>query len=105
MTLPSFSRFRAGRELKPEDFERFQDRLEEMLNPLLNNPGNDSARLEDVEIAMTMTSIPHKLGRTPRGWRIVRINAGVTVWESQDPGENFLYLQASGAVTVTLEVF
>lgn len=59
-----------------------------------------SAVLSTSEIALT-----HTLGRVPQSIVPVLLNASATVWQSTPPTDKQIFLKASTAVTVTIEVY
>ena len=61
--------------------------------------------LKDVTLSTSEASIAHKLGKQAQGWIIVDKNANENIWSSSTKDGKFLYLSASGAVTVTIYVW
>lgn len=76
-----------------------------ILNPLLSNPINQVSILRDVALTTGETKIPHLLGRPQRGWFIVDIDAGVTIYRSKPLESLFLYLTSSADANVNIGVF
>ena len=106
MTLSSYNRYRFETDpTERRDMEAFQEFLEEMLGPLLDNDANDNNFLREISLTTTETVVRHQLGRQLLGWKLIRKDANADVWESQAPDEAFLYLQATADVTVSIEVF
>ena len=65
----------------------------------------DSERvLERRSVGTTETKIAHDFGGVPR-WREFNKEAAATVYQTQPPDRNFLYLAASAPVVVSLELF
>jgi len=61
---------------KREDLDRTQNRIQEMLDRLYKaDPSLDCLYLEDVALVTGANQIEHKLGRTMRGWQVVRDDA------------------------------
>ena len=61
--------------------------------------------VKDVALGATEVSIPHRLGEIPNGWLIIDKNANVDIWSSTAKDGRFLYLTASGNVTVTIFIW
>lgn len=85
-----------------------QDRVLEGLNPILSKEFMDSELLQGVVLANGANTVDHKLGRELVGWIVTRINAAVTLFDTQSSNplpEKNLKLTASGAAIVDLLVF
>lgn len=82
--------------------KKFQDSVEYYLNQI------NAPFLRGVEITATLTTsaqnISHKLGRKPRGWFVISINANSNVYSTASD-DRFLSLTASATCTVKLWVF
>jgi hypothetical protein len=76
-----------------------------IIDPMLSNPMSNMTVLERVLLASGENQIPHKLGRNQQGWVITDTNAAVTIYRSKPFSDTYLYLTASGAVTINLGVF
>jgi hypothetical protein len=63
--------------------------------------------LPGVEVGTSATKVEHKLGRTPRGYLVLRIRASSPVYliETADPDARHLTLEAGADCTVDLWVF
>ena len=61
--------------------------------------------VKDVALGVTEVSIPHRLGEIPNGWLIIDKNANEDIWSSTAKDGRFLYLTASGNVTVTIFIW
>lgn len=88
--------------------EMMQTKWSAILNALLSNPSVNSLILPNVSLLTGANVINHTLGRKLRGWRIVRLRALVTIYDTQDLNtmpDLTLLLTSSGNVTVDLEVF
>ncbi len=72
---------------------------------LLKHPQIDAHSLGAHAVSTTALRIPHKLGRSPSGWIVTRINADARIWESQSPDGTAIYLVASAPATVSLLVW
>lgn len=84
-------------------FDRLVQRLRETFASLAKAVTNDN--LFTVTLGTTPTQVFHGLGAPPLAWEVVGRNAGETVYEAatvNDARARFLYLQATGDVTVTL---
>lgn len=68
--------------------------------PLLNG-----VLLEDVSVGMSDTTIQHKLGRVPRGYLVVKLDAGSAVWQPAAATSSHIHLQAASDVVISLWVF
>ena len=94
---------------KDSELNRFQNNVEEAVNPLINAEIVNGVLLKDVCMeAETVTLVTHKLGRKVRGWIVIRRRADARVWDVQDSNPNpttTLALVASHAVKVDLWVF
>lgn len=78
------------------------------LNPVLSNPSLATRILKEVSLDAGSNTINHLLGKELTGWRIVRIRADSSIFDTQDsnPRPNLtLLLTASAPVVVDLEVF
>jgi hypothetical protein len=64
----------------------------------------DGVLLESVAIVTTGTAIDHTLGRQPRGWKVVDVDAAATIYRSAW-SETTLTLVPSADCTVSLWVF
>lgn len=76
-----------------------------ILNPLLANPINQVSILKNVVLAIGNNTVPHLLGQMQRGWFITDINAASSIYRYSPLNEQFLYLNSSAAVTVSIGVF
>jgi hypothetical protein len=65
----------------------------------------DGHQLDNIVLSTTEFGVAHKLGRTPRGYLVVKRNASATVYGVTAANATYLYLKASGAVTVSLWVY
>lgn len=85
---------------------RIQDRLKSVINAIVGKPLIDGLLLEDVALAAIATNqVPHKLGRLPRGWIVVKRSSGAVIYDNVAADDKFLTLNSSAAATVTLWVF
>ena len=105
MTLRIFQRV----DTTDPSMREMQYRLEETLRPVTDSSIINGVLIKDVLLASGATAkIAHKLGRTLAGWIIVGKNAAHHAYD-QNSGESdldtYLYLTASGTVTVNVCVF
>lgn len=78
------------------------------LNAVLVNPLVNGRILEGVQLVKNGNAVAHGLGRKLRGWFFVRIDAAVTVFDTQATNQRpdlTLALSASGPATVSIYVF
>lgn len=100
-TLPQFQN-------DDKEFQLMQNRWGSIINPVLNNPANQSNILKNVVLASGDNVVNHLLGRNLQGWSIVRKNAAADIYDKQSTNQTpglTLVLNASAAVTVSIEVF
>ena len=107
MTLPSFNRFAFSSDpVSRQEMEAFQTFLEEMIEPLLNYPGNDIRILPEIDFNLGLQQeIRHGLGRKPIGWRAIKKDEDRRTWNYKEPDDQFLYLQAFSGHKLVIEVF
>lgn len=89
-------------------FQLMQNRWGSILNPIINNPVNQSLLLKDIPLVAGSNTINHLLSRKLQGWSIIRINAAATVYDTQSTNQNpdqTLLLVSSAPCVVSLEVF
>lgn len=87
---------------------QMQTKWASILNPLLGNPSAQSIILPNVMLASGLNVVNHKLDKPLTGWRIIRINASATIYDSQDQNKMpdlTLLLNSSAPCMVSLEVF
>jgi hypothetical protein len=82
-----------------------EEAVARVLNDITSRPQLDTVLLESLALtAGFQNKVQHKLGRVPRGWKLVDVNAAAIVsrasWDS-----SFLVLNTSANCTVSLEVF
>lgn len=85
-----------------------QDRIGDTVNFCLESLLIDADYLEGISIVTGSNTISHKLGRKLQGWIVARINAAITLFDTQDTNllpERTLLLTASGPAKVSLVVF
>lgn len=102
-TLPQF-------QSNDRDFQLMQNQWGSIINPILNNPLNNSNIIKSVSLlaASNPNVVNHKLGRNLQGWFLVRNRAQATVWDAQDANQTpgiTLNLLTSADVTVDIAVF
>lgn len=87
---------------------RIQSLWAGIIEPFLNNPTNKGQLVSGVVLAVGSNTISHGLGRPLQGWKVVRINAVATLYDTQASNatpESTLLLTSSAVATITLEVF
>lgn len=88
--------------------EMMQTKWASILDPLLGRQSLNLVILENVSLSTGANVVNHTLGRKLTGWRIVRIRALATIYDTQDSNsmpELTLLLTSSASVVVDLEVF
>lgn len=85
---------------------RVQDNIIQVVNPVLAIPFLDGVLLEDVALTTSFQNIDHTLGRSWRGYIVVKhpVLGAVTDEPSEDDSK-FLRLVSSSAGNVSLWVF
>lgn len=105
MSLKSFKKV----SLQDPNGNKLQDNLDDFFRPVINSPIIDGILLKNISLTNGVTNkIDHKLGRTLRGWKVVRQRASAIIWDTQDTNANpstTLNLNCSAAVVVDLWVF
>ncbi len=86
-----------------EDLVSLQNRIAEALEKLAAQSA--SKTLADQAIGTSSTKLPHGLKRKPAGFSIGVPSKDARVWSPTPPDANFVYLQASTACTVDVEVW
>ena len=77
-----------------------------ILNPVIASPMVGVSILKDISLTDTAyNQIPHLLGQMQSGWFIVDQNAAASIFRSKPFNSNYLYLNSSAAVTVSIGVF
>lgn len=79
-----------------------------ILNPLIGNPSLATRILPNQPLINGSNVINHGLGKALTGWRIVRLRASASVFDTQDSNpkpELTLLLTSSAAVVADIEVF
>jgi len=61
----------------------------------------DDAALEGAYI----NQVVHGLDRIPSGWKVLDVDKGCFIWESQAPDSTYLYIACTTDCTVNFEVF
>ena len=92
---------------KDKDLERVQENIDGPLRELLSKQILDGILLEGITLVNAQTNlVNHLLGRAYRGFFIVRLSAGVSIWDSSsDRPQDFLVLNTSANCTISLWVF
>lgn len=87
---------------------QIQANVIQTFNQIAGNVLLDAMLIEDVALTSGANVIDHGLGRTLRGWFIIRRNGTATVYDTQATNtlaDKTLNLTASASVTVSLMVF
>lgn len=96
----SFSKFQG----EDKDLQKLQRNIETAVNQVLRNPLLDGRLIPDVNLISGNTKIEHKLARNLRGYLVIDRNNGATIYTTSKD-ENYLTLNSSAAITVSLWVF
>ncbi len=98
---------RSFRRVYPADrqLKQLEDNAAEAFGALQVLPLLDGRLVADVDLTTSSLRVEHGLGRTARGYIVVRSDAAQTVYETAAPDASYVYLRASGTVTVSLWVF
>ena len=75
------------------------------LNPLLDNPVNQSTLLTGVKLINGVTVVNHLLGRQMQGWMVADQNSAASIYRSAPMNALTLTLTSNADVTVNLVVF
>jgi hypothetical protein len=89
-------------------FELLQKKWASILNPLIENPGNQANILSGIKLVSGTNTINHLLGRKLQGYRIILKSASASIYDKQLTNQTpdiTLQLVSDAAVTVSLEVF
>lgn len=96
-------------QLSRYDSDQIQKRFAEWINKLKTScPIMDGVLLEGVSLSATAVDTPHKLSREWRGYIVMSLSAGETVFAarvSATSDASFIRLTATGAVTASIWVF
>jgi hypothetical protein len=79
-----------------------------MLNPIINNPANNSLLLTNIQIKTGPNVINHRLGRKIQGWVICGIDGVASIYDTQASNQMpnlTLNLTSDADVTLSLLVF
>lgn len=86
--------------------QRMGDGIAKAVQGLVNIEILSGTLIKDIDLTTSALKIPHKLGRKPLGYIVVRRDAASTVYEQAEDREDlFLTLVATAAVRVSLWVF
>jgi len=92
-----------------DKINRMQDNIITNLDQLRNLEILDGILLEGLALTSGDNNINHGLGRSIRGWIVVRVRASATFYDKQDSTSSdtsrILVLNASAPVTIDLWVF
>lgn len=90
---------------KQLELAMMQSRWSAILDPFIANPSLNSIILFNVSLGVGVTVVNHLLGRLPKGWRVVDVDAATTIYRSAPFTHLNLTLTSSAAAKVSLEVF
>lgn len=103
--LPPFRKVRVN----DSGLTKVQDSLATVFGAVLAKEIIDGNLLENVALVSGSTNlVEHKLGKPVSGYIVVKRNSNQAVWDSEGSNtkkNNYLQLEASGSVTVSLWVF
>lgn len=88
-----------------KDLSLLQTGWAQQLDPVVNNPANQSIIIPNVKLINGATVVNHLLGRQMQGWAIVDITSAATVYRSKPFNNLTLTLTSNAATTVSLMVF
>lgn len=98
-------RYRTGNEEADRAFREIQEDVSQAVRSASDNAMSGSRRIDNVDIGVGDTNIPHKLGRAWKSWQVVSKSAAADVYEgTQVNASKFVTLKASVAVKVSLIV-
>jgi hypothetical protein len=85
---------------------QFNRQFVDLQNVLAAIPLLNGTLVENLVVTNGTVAVGHGLGRTPRGYIVVKRSADVRVWDASTAATvNLLHLQANGTATVSLWVF
>lgn len=91
-----------------KDLILLQNKWASILNPIISNQSIQSIILPNIALTAGLNIVNHKLGKKLTGWRIVRLRAAASIYDTQDTnsrGDLTLQLVSSAPVVCDLEVF
>lgn len=106
MPLPKFQAI--GQFVSPKDWSLLQTNWSALLDPLLGRRQNQSNVLSDIDLAIGLNTVNHKLGRKLQGWKIVLQDAHASIYDAQNTNQTTeltLELISDAVTTVSIEVF
>lgn len=87
------------------NINQLQDNVEQAITPIITSEIINGLIIKDIEVLTgTTKTIPHKLGRAPNGYAIIKRNANSQVWNGVINKKN-IELNSSANVTISLWVF
>lgn len=89
---------------KDENLEAVQSNSESLWNSIRTHPLLTGRLITDIDVSATSTRVSHKLGRTPRGWFMVKCSTPIVIY-STGSDSKFLNITATGPDKVSLWVF
>lgn len=88
-----------------KELSLLQTKWKSIVDPVLANPMTNMSILENVSLASGNNQIAHLLGRMQQGWVIVDIQGVASIYRNLPFNKNYLYLNSSAAVIVSIGVF
>lgn len=86
------------------DFSLLQTKWASILNVLLGKSTSNSLIIT-AQVANGVNVINHLLGRKQQGWKVVDVDAAITLYRSAPFNASTLSLTASGTANISIEVF
>lgn len=87
------------------EINQLQQNVAQAVTPLLQNPISSGSVVTNQNLSVGNNQVAHGLGRQAQGRAIIYQSAASNIYDYQQPDNNFFYLNASVAVTVSLYVF
>ena len=89
-------------------FNQLNGNLDSIFQSLLKRVQLDSVVLQDIPLTAGVNQIPHGLGRTLTGWKVIRLSGAAVIYDQQATNPNpqlYLILNSSIGCNVSLEVY
>lgn len=75
------------------------------IDPVLNNPANQSILIINLSLQTGVNVFNHQLGRVPKGWIVVDSSGVASIFRSAPMNNLTMTLTSSAVVLVSLEIF
>jgi Tfp pilus assembly protein FimT len=85
--------------------DTLQTNIEQAVTPAIKSQLLDGRLITAQNLVSGDNKVQHKLGRVPQGYIIVKRTSGATVYDTSETDSNFLILNSSGTLTVSIWVF